>query len=107
MAAQPDFVDEKERELYGRAVLGEEVRQFLRNDSVGQYLHRRAKLTIEQAQIDALDVDPDSFFGWFRAKRKLRKIRLEAAAARLFIQWMGDAIVDGNQAEKELNEYRD
>ncbi|HTS55217.1 MAG TPA: hypothetical protein VMH26_18260, partial [Burkholderiales bacterium] len=55
-----EFVDERERELFGAAVLAEDVRTFLRSH-VGRYLHHRAKLEIEQAQVDALTVDPD---GW-------------------------------------------
>lgn len=101
-----DFVDERERELYATAMLGEDARKFLRTDPVGQYLHHRCKLVIEQAQIDALAVDPDSFGGWFRSRAKLRAIRLRAEAARLFISWMADAITDGDRAGSELADYR-
>jgi hypothetical protein len=100
------FIDDKERELYGAAVLGEKAVAFFKNDPVGQYLHHRAKLIIEQAQVDALAVDPDNWRGWFRSKRKLRQIRARAAVARMFINWLADAIVDGRNAEKELDEYR-
>jgi hypothetical protein len=100
------FVDEKERELFATAVLGEKAVAFFRNDPVGQYLHHRAKNMIQQAQIDALEVDPDSWRGWFQSRRKLRVIRQRAALGRLFINWLADAIIDGKNAEKELNEYR-
>ena len=83
-------------------MLGEKARQFLLNDPVGQYLHERAKIMIRQAEVDALEVDPDGWRGWFHGKRRLRKIRNNAAVARLFINFMGDAIVEGDAAEREL-----
>lgn len=101
------FQDEKERELYSAAVLGEEVRTFLLNDPVGRYLHHRAKAQIAQAEIDALAVDVDGWRGWLFAQRKLRKIKQRADIARVFINWLGDAIVDGSNAERELSEYRE
>jgi hypothetical protein len=101
-----DFVDEKERELYAAGVLGEKVRTFLLSDPVGQLLHHRAKQQIGQAEIDALQINPDGCRGWFQAKRKLREVRLRAAVARCFIQWLSEAIVDGDNAARELDEYR-
>lgn len=100
-----EFIDDKERELYGAAVLGEDVRTFLRSHPVGQYLHHRAKLEIEQAQVDALAVDPDGF-SWFRSRNKLRKIRERAAVARTLMAWLAEAIMDGNNAASQLEEYR-
>jgi len=99
------FVDEGERELFATVLLSEDVLEFLRSP-VGQYLHHRAKAQVQQAEIDALTVDPDSWRGWWHARRKLREIRQRAAVARLFINWLGDAIVDGKNAESQLAEYR-
>jgi hypothetical protein len=101
-----DFVDERERELFATALLSEKVRQFLLSDPVGRYLHHRAKQQIGQAEIDALTVDPDGWRGWFQAKRKLREIRLRASVAKAFINWLAEAIVDGDNAARELDEYR-
>jgi hypothetical protein len=101
-----DFVDDTERELFARAMMSEKVRQFLTSDPVGQYLHHRAKQQIGQAEIDALTVDPDGWRGWFQAKRKLREIRLRASVAKAFINWLAEAIVDGDNAGRELDEYR-
>jgi hypothetical protein len=109
MAAVGDdlnFIDEHERELYAAAVLGEQARMFLKTHPIGQYLHHRAKLVMEQARIDALNVNPDGFGGWFRARRKLRAIRLQAETAKMFVGWMADAITDGDRAGRELDEYR-
>jgi hypothetical protein len=103
---QIDFVDETERELFAAAMMSEKVRQFLTADPVGQYLHHRAKQQIGQAEIDALAVDVDGWRGWLFAQRKLRKIKQRAEIARLFINWMSEAIVDGDNAARELDEYR-
>lgn len=99
------FVDETERELFAAARLGEEARAFLSSHPVGRYLHHRAKQMVAQAEVDALDVDPDGW-SWFRARTKLRQIRQRAAVARAFINFIADAIVDGNDAARQLDEYR-
>lgn len=100
-----DFIDEKERELFATARLGEDAREFLRAHPVGRYLHHRAKQQIQQAEIDALEVDPDGW-SWLRGRTKLRQIRQRAAVARAFINWIADAIVDGDDAARQLDEYR-
>jgi hypothetical protein len=100
------FVDDKERELFATVVLSEDVREFL-TTPVGRYLHHRAKAQIQQSEIDALAVPIDGLRGWLYARRKLRIIQQRAQVARLFINWLGDAIVDGNNAEAALREYRE
>lgn len=104
--AEPTFVDDRERELFAAALLSEKVRVFLLNDPVGRYLHHRAKQQIGQAEIDALMVDPDGWRGWFHSRRKLRQIRQRAEVARAFINWLAEAIVDGDNAARELDDYR-
>ena len=109
MAADPEnikFQDERERELFATALLGERIRQFLLNDPVGRYLHHRAKLQVQQAEVDALKVDVDGWRGWLHARRKLRVIRQRADVARAFINWLAEAYVDGQNAERELDEYQ-
>lgn len=96
------FKNERERELFAAALLGEDVRKFLLTDSVGRYLHHRAKAQIAQAEIDALTIDPDGWRGWLFARRKLRLIRQRADVARAFVNWLAEAIVDGNNAAREL-----
>lgn len=100
------FRDETERELFATALLGEQVITFFKTDPVGQYLHERAKLMIKQAEVDALEVDPDGWRGWLSARRKLRVIRQRAQVARMFINFLADAINDGRNAEGVLAEYR-
>lgn len=105
VSKEVDFVDEKERELFGEAVLAEDVRTFLRSHPVGQYLHHRAKLQIQQAQVDALGVDPDGW-SWLRSRTKLRKIRIRAEVARTLMAWLSEAIINGDNAAHQLEEYR-
>ena len=100
-----EFVDIRERELYGAARLGEDAKEFLRNHPVGQLLHHRAKQAIVQAEVDALQVDMDAW-PHFRGRNKLRAIKQRAAVAHAFIDWIAEAITDGNQAASELDEYR-
>lgn len=99
-----NFKNERERELFAAVMLSENVRRFLLEDPVGRYLHHRAKAMITQAEVDALTVDPDGWRGWFHAKRKLRLLRQRAEVARCFINFLAEAIVDGNNAEKELTD---
>jgi hypothetical protein len=99
------FQDERERELFGAARLGEDTREFLRSHPVGQLLHHRAKQQIQQAEVDALEVDADAW-PYFRGRNKLRQIRMRAEVARAFISWVAQAITDGDTAVRELEEYR-
>jgi hypothetical protein len=96
-----EFIDTKERLYFERARLGFQVLDFLRSP-VGRYLHGRAKLDLDECKQDALDCNPDSFFG----RRKLKKIQRKADAAKSFIRYCTDAITDGQHAEQELEQYR-
>jgi hypothetical protein len=99
------FEDDRERELYAAARLGEDAREFLRAHPVGRLLHHRAKQQIAQAEVDALTVDPDAW-PYFRGRNKLRQIRQQAAIGHAFINWMAQAIEDGDQAARDLDVYR-
>jgi hypothetical protein len=105
MAVQ--FVDEREKQIFDRAKRGEDVRAFLSTHPVGVLLHQRAKQLIADARVEALEVDPDTFRGWLFGRRKLRQIRQKAAIGTAFIDWMAEAILDGDAATKELEEYRE
>jgi hypothetical protein len=102
---EPQFVDDREREIFATAKLGEDVRAFLSSHPVGKLLHHRAKQMLQQAEVDALEVDACAW-PYFRGRNKLRAIRQRADVARAFIEWMAEAITDGDQAARELDEYR-
>ena len=99
-----EFVDEREREIFARADLGESVRAFLQSDT-GRYLHGRCKIMFEQAKEDSLEVDTERWWG-IPGRRKLRKIQQQAEIARTVMKFLADAIIDGDHATTELNEYR-
>lgn len=104
MAARPktiDFRSEEERQLFQVAELGERVRFFL-TTPVGDYLHRRCKQVILQCEADALQVDPDGWRGWLFGRSKLRQLRMRAEAARMVINFLGEALLDGNAAARAI-----
>ena len=59
MAENIDFVDDRERELYAAAHLGEDAREFLRNHPMGSLLNYRAKLALKQGQVNTIELDSD------------------------------------------------
>jgi hypothetical protein len=101
------FADELERELFARAKLGEQVRAFLETP-VGRYLHGRARTEMQQCEVDALEALMEfdiPLWGRVIGRRKLRKIRQRSESAKNFVRWLADAIIDGDHASKELDEY--
>lgn len=100
-----EFVDDREREIFARAELGETVLAFLRSD-VGRYLHGRCKTMLEQAKEDMLTVDTERWFG-LPGRRRMRKLQRQADIAQTFMKFLGDALVDGQHAAVELKEYRE
>lgn len=101
MSDNVEFVDQRERELFARAELGEQARQFLAGN-VGRYLHGRVKLELEEAQQRFADCDPDSWFG----RRKMRKLQQKIEHCRMFMRFMVDCIQDAETAYSELKQYR-
>ena len=96
-----EFVDDKERELFAEAALGEEARTFL-STSVGRYLHGRAKHARAQATAELLECNPDTFWG----RRKIRRIQKDAYGALHFMIWVAEAINQGAQSSYQLEQYR-
>ena len=92
-----EFADDRERELFARVLLREEVMTFLRSPA-GRYLHGRAKLDLEAAKEDLLDCNPFTWWG----RRKIQRIQHRADVAQSVLRYCVDAINDGNVAEKEL-----
>lgn len=99
-----EFVDEAEREIFARAELGEHVRAFLLSNT-GRYIHGRCKIQLEQAKEDMLTIDTERWWG-IPGRRRMRKLQQQAEIARTIMKFLADAIVDGNHATVELDEYR-
>ena len=99
------FVDKAEQTYFAQAQLGDDIYAFLKSPT-GRYLHGCAKQEVEALR-DAMEgFDPTTFWGRWRAQRKLRKLQIRAKAARYFMTWMAEAIQQGEHAFKQLEEYR-
>lgn len=107
MAANEDptaginFVDEREREYFAQARMGQDVLDFLRSPA-GKYLHGCARQEVELLRDELEKVNPDSIWG----RRKLRRLQKRAKAARYFMTWCAEAIQVGEMAYRQLEEYR-
>lgn len=99
---QLQFINEREREYFAEAVLGEEIRQFL-TSSVGQFLHGCAQSEYDRCRDKMFEIDPYTIEG----KKEYQKLKADAWAASHFLQWIVEAITRGNQAEVLLNQMRD
>lgn len=95
-----EFVDAREREHFAKAQLGEQIRAFLTSPA-GRFLHGRAKLQLQEAQVQALDCNLDSFFG----RRKLKRLQKEGGIATAFMSWCADALQEAELSYRELQEY--
>ena len=96
------FINEQEREYFAEAHLGEQVRSFLVSPT-GRYLHGRAKEVIARSKDQLAILDPNTDEGLAEWK----VIKQDMANAESFMQWCGDAIVNGDNAAKQLEEYRE
>lgn len=96
-----DFVDEKEREYFATAQLGEQVREFLVSPT-GRLLHGRMKQRFEEAKTEALKCNVGSWWG----RRKALGWQRQAEIAQSFMRILADTIIDGEHAYNELKSYR-
>jgi hypothetical protein len=97
-----EFINEQEREYFAEAHLGEQVRDFLVSP-VGRYLHGRAKQTISECKDKLADLDPTVKGGIAQWKA----IKQDMANAEAFMKWCAEAIVNGDNAARQLEEYRE
>jgi hypothetical protein len=102
MNAQPEIIPEDEsieaqREI---AVFGREVELFIETDRIGQFLVRQARLHVEEAQEALLTVDPDDV-------KKVRELQFKARVAGAVMGWLKQAINDGDNATRTLQQERD
>jgi len=100
--AEVAFIDDRERMLFAEAQLGEDVITWL-NTPVGQYVRGCALQEIEKLRDELEECNPNSIFG----RRKIRRLQVDAKAARLVLQWLNEAIQNGENAYQNLKEYRD
>jgi len=96
------FKDQKEKDLFDEAMLGQEVREFL-NGTTGQFLHERAKLERMEVADEISELDPYTPEG----KRRFEKLKFRKMCADNFMKWCIEAITNGQNAEVQLDQYRD
>ena len=80
-----------------QAIFGEEVRQFLENDRVGQYLVRKAQAEVEDAMVELKDVDADN-------PNAIRRIQMRIRVAESVVGWLAAAVDDGLRARQILED---
>ena len=84
------------QELRSRIAFGLDVQQFM-DTRLGRYLQDRANSDIETA-IEALKtVDPED-------PKAIRKLQNDVAVASNVLDWLGQAVTEGEQAERQFNE---
>ena len=95
------FINEQEREYFAEAHLGEQVRSFLVSPT-GRYLHGRAKQVVADGKDQLALLDPTTEEGVVSWKT----IKQDMSNAESFMAWCADAIVNGDNAANQLEEYR-
>lgn len=97
-----EFTDDNERMYFAKAKLGDDVLTFL-NTPVGRYLHGCAKQELELLREEMEGIDPDGRLSFF-SRRKLRRLQKKAQAARYFMRWCTEAIMEGEHAFRQLTD---
>lgn len=79
-----------------RIALGLDIERLMGTD-IGRYLQQRAQ-DKHDAALEALStVDPED-------ARAVRALQNEAAVARMFLEWLGEAVTEGEQAQMQLEQ---
>lgn len=81
------------------AVIGEQARQFLQTD-LGDYLLKRAQSQIESATDELKRVSPR----WMWGRKKIERLQGQIAVAENTINWLAEAITEGDAATKILED---
>lgn len=82
--------------LFAEVRLGVAMREFLATP-VGSYLLGRAQQAVESAQKELLAVSASD-------ADMIRDLQMQGRAAQLLMQWVGDAITNGDASEQQLYE---
>ena len=83
-------------ELRGRIAFGLDVQQFM-GSNIGRYLQARANADIEEALEALKTVDPED-------PKAIRKLQNAVAVASSVLEWLGQAVTEGEQAERQFHE---
>ena len=94
-----EFQDQTEETLYRLVMLGESARDFFDSD-VGRYVIGAARMDLEVIDQKLRVVSP-----WRR--RKILKLQMEYKAVQDGIRWIAEVIQQAEDAETQLNQYRE
>lgn len=83
-------------ELRGRIAFGLDVQQFM-GSNIGRYLQARANADIEEALEALKTADPED-------PKAIRKLQNDVAVASSVLEWLGQAVTEGEQAERQFHE---
>jgi hypothetical protein len=81
------------------AVLGESARQFLQTD-LGDYILKRARDEIDSATEELKKASPHFIWG----RKKIVRLQGQIAVCERVIHWLAEAITDGDQATKIIED---
>lgn len=81
--------------------LGEEIAKFLQTD-IGKYLDGCTSQDIESAKDDLLELDPHKYTSLTELQNAMAGIQKRARTAESLRQYLSEAILNGNQAEHQL-----
>jgi len=84
--------DPELQQIRNQIAFGLDVKVFM-GSPIGRYLTLRANQEIETALESMKTVDPDE-------PKAVRKLQNDIHIAENFLQWMGEAVTDGENAER-------
>lgn len=88
-------------ELEAQELIGRRFREFLASD-VGKYLSGCTEQDIDAAKDELLELNPYSFDSLVDLQNKISQIKRRAEIASALIEYIQEAIVQGNQALHQL-----
>lgn len=81
-------------EIRGLIGFGLDVEAFM-STRLGRYLTEKANADVQSAAEALLEVDPED-------PKAIRKLQTKAAAAGMFLLWLGEAVTLGENAQREF-----
>lgn len=84
------------RELLAVIDFGIQAKVFM-NSPMGRYMQARANAEIEAARESLETADAED-------PKAIRRLQQDASSARRFLQWMGEVVTEGEQAEYQFSQ---
>jgi hypothetical protein len=91
--------DRELQQIRNQIAFGLDCKVFMESP-IGRYLTKRANDEIESAMQELRHADPDS-------SKTIRDLQNKAYRAESFLQWMGEAVTEGENAERTFIEAND